>query len=149
MSGWISPVEHFLQYQVYSNTFNITTEGVSGGSGKVGIYLYHRFNDFNFLTRIEWKFSDWGCYIAYCTPNDFSVKFPVTPPTGVSKTWEIIYTTEDLKIKCNTLQVLHLIFNSTGDERCTSRVKGKKIGAIRLTQDDTVTKKFQSDQVCK
>ena len=43
----------------------------------------------------------------------YSLKFPVTPPTDVNKTWEITFTTEDVKIKCNTLQVLHFIFNNT------------------------------------
>ena len=119
MSGWIVPVKRHTYYPLNSNTFYITTESVTGSSDVVDFHLY---TDSGYFTSIYWRFSDWGYYIHYCTPYDYSLKFPVTPPTGVNKTWEITFTT-DVKIKCNSLQVLHFIFNNTYDGRCTSRVK--------------------------
>ena len=150
MSGWIVPVkDDITKYPLNSNTFYITTESVTGSSDRVRFHLYPDSGDS--ITYIRWRFSDWGYYIHYCTPypNYYSLKFPATPPTGVNKTWEITFTTEDVKIKCNTLQVLHFIFNNTHDGRCTSQVKGKIATRIRFLIGDTATEMFKSDQVGK
>ena len=149
MSGWIVPVRGSnTRYPLNSNTFYITTESVTGGSDAVAFYLYPDSDDY--ITSIIWRFSDWGYIIEYCTPYDFSLKFPVTPPTGVNKIWEITFTTEELKIKCNTLQVLHFIFNNTHNDYCTSRVKGKIATRIWFYSGyDTATKMFNADQVGK
>ena len=144
MSGWIVPVKG-TKYPLNSNTFYITTESVTGGSDTVRFYLYP---DSGYI-RITWRFSDWGYDITYCTPGDFSLKLPVTPPTGVNKTWEITFTAEDLKMKCNTLQVLHFIFNNTHDADCTSKVKGKIATRIQFRSGDTAAKMFNADQVGK
>ena len=147
MSGWIVPVKDSkTYYPLNSNTFYITTESVTDSSDYVGFYLY---TDSVSITRITWKFSDWGYVINYCTPGGYSLKFPVIPPTGINKTWEITFTTEDVKIKCNPLQVLHFIFNNTHDADCTSKVKGKIATRIRFWYRDTATKMFKSDQVGK
>ena len=145
MSGWIVPVKGGTKYTLNSKTFYITTENVTGGSDKVHFYLY-TYSGSKF-TAIRWRFSDWGYAIESCTRWDFSLKFPVTPPTGVNKTWEITFTTEDVKIKCNTLQVLHFIFNNTHNGNCTSKVKGKIATRILFYTSDTATKMFKSDQV--
>ena len=147
MSGWIVPVkDRNTKYPLNSNTFYITTESVTGSSDVVDFLLY---TDSGYITRIIWRFSDWGYVIDFCTPFDYSLKFPVTPPTDVNKTWEITFTTEDVKIKCNTLQVLHFIFNNTHYDYCTSRVKGKIATRIRFSTSDRATKMFKSDQVGK
>ena len=147
MSGWIVAVKRNKYYPLNSNTFYITTESVTGSSDKVSFYLY---TDSGYITHIYWRFSDWGYYIHYCTPSPpYSLKFPVTPPTGVNKTWEITFTTEDVKIKCNSLQVLHFIFNNTHRDYCTSKVKGKIATRIRFWSTDTATKMFNADQVGK
>ena len=148
MSGWIVPVKDYnTYYTLNSNTFYITTESVTGGSDEVDFLLYP--DSGSWITNIWWRFSDWGYIITYCTPEDFSLKFPVTPPTGVNKTWEITLTTEDVKIKCNTLQVLHFIFNNTHDGSCASDVKGKVATKIRFYSGDNATKMFNADQVGK
>ena len=148
MSGWIVPVkDSSTNYPLNNNTFYITTESVTGGSDTV-IFVLYTDSD-SFITTIAWKFSDWRYIIGHCTPFYYSLKFPVTPPTGVNKTWEITFTTEDVKIKCNTLQVLHFIFNNTHDGGCTSRVKGKIATKILFYNTDKATKTFKSDQVGK
>ena len=149
MSGWIVPVKGYHtapKYPLNSNTFYITTESVTGSSDVVVFLLYP--DSGGFITAIHWRFSDWGYYIRFCTPHDYSLKFPVTPPTDVNKTWEITFTTEDVKIKCNSLQVLHFIFNNTHKDYCTSKVKGKIATRIKFWGADT-TKMFKSDQVGK
>ena len=79
-------------------------------------------------------------------PWNNSLKFPVTPPSGVNKTWEVTLTPLDMKIKCNTLEVLHFIFNTTYDVDCTSKVKGKAVTRITFSRDtDTATKMFKSE----
>ena len=145
MSGWIVPVKG-TYYALNSNTFYITTKNVTGSSDKVDFFLY---TDRGYITYIYWRFSDWGYHINHCTPYYYSLKFPVTPPTGVNKTWEITFTTEDVKIKCNTLQVLHFIFNNTHNDACTSEVKGKIATRILFYSGDRVTKMFRVDQVGK
>ena len=152
MSGWIVPVKDGIKYPLNSNTFYITTESVTGGSDRVGFLLYT--DSGSYITGIIWTFSDWGYYIEYCTPysytfSNYSLKFPVTPPTDVNKTWEITFTTEDVKIKCNTLQVLHFIFNNTHNGDCTSEVKGKIATRIKFWWSDRATKMFSADQVGK
>ena len=147
MTGWIVPIKDTI-YPLNSNTFYITTESVTGSSDDVYFLLYN--NSGSWFTYIIWRFSDWGYYIKFCTPTPYySVKFPVTPPTGVNKTWEITFTTEDVKIKCNSLQVLHFIFNNTHDGNCTSEVKGKIATRIMFRNWDTATKMFNADQVGK
>ena len=148
MSGWIVPVkDDNTYYPLNSNTFYITTESVTNSSSDE-VY-FNLYTDSGFITNIFWRFSDWGCIITYCTHRDFSLKFPVTPPTDVYKTWEITLTTEDVKIKCNTLQVLHFIFNNTHDADCTSKVKGKIATRIMFWSRDRATKMFNADQVGK
>ena len=148
MSGWIVPVkDDETNYPLNSNTFYITTESVTGSSDKVDFFLYPDSGDY--ITNIYWRFSDWGYYIWYCTPYPYSLKFPVTPPTDVNKTWEITFTTKDVRIKCNSLQVLHFIFNNTHNGDCTSEVKGKIATRIRFWKHDTATKMFNADQVGK
>ena len=107
MPGWIAPAkDDTTTYPLNNNTFYITTESATGGSDKVG---FKTFPDNGFyITNIMWRFEDWGYIIQYCTPKDYLLKFPVTPPGDANKTWEIIVTTEDVKIKCNTLEVLRL-----------------------------------------
>ena len=147
MSGWIVPVKDWnTKYPLNSNTFYLTTESVTGGSDEADFYL---LTDSGYITNIYWRFSDWGYVIRHCTPCCYSLKFPVTPPTDVNKTWEITFTTEDVKIKCNTLQVLHFIFNNTHDGDCTSRVKGKIATRIKFYGGDRATKMFSADQVGK
>ena len=148
MSGWIVPVkDDITEYPLNSNTSYITTESVTGGSDYVDFYLYP--DSGGYITNIYWRFSDWGYVISSCTPCCYSLNFPVTPPTDVNKTWEITFTTEDVKIKCNTLQVLHFIFNNTHNGDCTSKVKGKIATGIRFYSGDTATKMFKLDQVGK
>ena len=147
MSGWIVPVKRSTEYPLNSNTFYITTESVTGSSDEVDFYPYP--DSGGFITNIWWRFSDWGYNIRFCTPCCYSLKFPVTPPTGVNKTWEITFTTEDVKIKCNTLQVLHFIFNNTHRDNCTSRVKGEIATGITFYHGDNATKMFNADQVGK
>ena len=150
MSGWIVPVkDSTTTYPLNSNTFYITTESVTGGRAIVGIFL---FTDSGAsITWILWTFTDWGYIIGYCTPRNYSSEFtfPVSPPIGVKKTWEITLTTEDLKIKCNSIQVLHFIFNNKHNDRCTSKVKGKIPTRILFWGNDTATKKLNADQVGK
>ena len=147
MSGWIVPVKNGTKYPLKSNTFYITTESVTVGSDAVMFSLWPDSDVY--ITIIKWRFSDWGYDIHYCTSNAYSLKFPVTPPTGVNKTWEITFTTEDVKIKCNTLQVLHFIFNNKHDADCTSKVKGKIATRIVFWPAGRATKMFKSDQVGK
>ena len=113
--------------------------------------VFYLYLDSGYITNIYWRFSDWGYIINSCTPHYYSLKFPVTPPTDVNKTWEITFTTEDVKIKCNSLQVLHFIFNNThrDDDYCTSKVKGKIATRILFSSCDTATKMFNADQVGK
>ena len=148
MSGWIVPVkDSSTKYPLNSNTFYITTESVTGSSDYVSFSLYT--DSGGYITHIIWRFSDWGYHISYCTPWDYSLKFPVTPPTDVKNTWEITFTTENVKIKCNSLQVLHFIFNNTHRDYCTSEVKGKIATRIEFYRGDTATKMFSADQVGK
>ena len=145
MSGWIVLVkDSATKYLLNSNTFYITTESVTGGSDIVDFYLYA--DSGTWITNIWWRFEDWGYVITYCTPYDYSLKFPLTPPTDVNKTWEITFTTEDVKIKCNTLQVLHFIFKNTHDKSCTSNVNGEIATRIRFWSRERATKMFKSDQ---
>ena len=148
MSGWIVPAEDGnTKYPLNSNTLYITTESVTGSSDRVYFLLYTDSGDY--ITDIIWRFSYWGYIISYCTPGVYSL-FPVTPATDVNKTWEVTYTTEDVKIKCNSLQVLHFIFNNTRYDACTSKVKGKIATRIQFHSIwDTATKMFKSDQVGK
>ena len=143
MTGWIVPVKN-TKYPLNRNTFFITTESVTAGSDVVDLSLWTD-SDVH-ITSISWRFNDWGYIIAYCTPHDYSLKFPVTPPTGVNKTWEITVLTDDVKVKCNALQVLHFIFNNTHNGTCTSKVKGKIATRIKFWYGDTATKKFKLDQ---
>ena len=147
MSGWIVPAKGNTKYPLNSNTFYITTESVTGGSDVVYFSLYP--DSYYSITYITWRFSDWGYIISFCTPYHYSLKFPVTPPTDVNKTWEITFTTEHVKIKCNSLQVLHFIFNNTHYGLCTSNVKGEIAARIWFHSGDTATKMFKSDQVGK
>ena len=77
------------------------------------------------------------------------LNFPVTPPTGANKTWEITVTPEDIKIKCNTLEVLHFIFNNTYNTDCTRSVKGRRAIEIAFGNIDTATKMFLSEDAGK
>ena len=150
MSGWIVPVKDgYTKYPLNSNTFYITTESVTGSSDVVDFSLLTDHGGYITYNYFTWRLSDWGYYVRYCTPYYYSLKFPVTPPTDANKIWEITLTTEDVKIKCNTLQVLHFIFNNTHDGRCTSRVKGKIATRIEFWSGDTATKMFNADQVGK
>ena len=148
MSGWIVPVRN-TYYSLNSSTFYITTESVTGSSDVVDFYLYT--DSVALITNIGWRFNDSGYVIEYCTPHpDYSLKFYVTLPTGVNKTWEITLTPEDVNIKCNTLQILHFIFNNTHDERCTGQVKWRKATGIAFSVSmDTATKMFNAGQVGK
>ena len=95
-------------------------------------------------TGIRWRFSDWGYFIFPCTPIDFSHKLTTTPPTVVNKTWEVRHTTDELKIKCNGIEVLHFIYNNTYDTRCIGAAKGKVVTKIVFHTEDTATKKFKT-----
>ena len=87
----------------------------------------------------------WKYIITGCTPEDYSLKFPGTPPASATKIWEVIVTPEDIKIKCDTFEVLHFIFKNG----CTSRVKGKKATQVKFKKGDNATKEFRSGLVGK
>ena len=127
------------EYPLKSNTLYIATESVTGGSDVVYIHLYTDSGDY--IKSITWKFRDWGYRITYCSAANYSLKFPVTPPTGINKNWEITITPEYVKVKCNNLEVLHFIFNNTYNVQCTSLVKGKKAAKVIFPEsEDTATK---------
>ena len=148
MSGWIVPVKDGrTKYPLKSNSFYIATESVTGSSDSVYFSLY---TDSVLVTSIGWRFSDWGYIIIYCTPTDYSLKFLVTPPTGVKKTWEVTFTPEDVEIKCNNLKLLHFVFkNIYTAYQCTSVVKGKNATRVRFPSTVTATKMFTSELVGK
>ena len=106
----------------------------------VRFHLFTKKDDY--ITRVRWFFKDWDYSIASCTEN--VLKFPATPPTVVNKTWEVTVTPEDIKIKCNTLEVLHFIFNNTYNSYCNTRVKGEKATKVLFWSTDTATKMFAS-----
>ena len=81
----------------------------------------------------------------FCTPAYNVLKFPVTPPAGVPKTWKITATPEYVKIKCNNLEVLHFILNNENKSYCTSTIKGRTPEKVRFASDDSATKMFTSD----
>ena len=63
------------------------------------------------ITDISWRFSDWGFCISDCTVYsvqftaiEYSLKLTAVP-AEVNKTWEITTTTDDLRIKCNGVEV--------------------------------------------
>ena len=134
------PIKYEIKYPVTTNTIKITTESVYGSDDKVYFFLLTD-PDF-YITRISWKFKDWGYIIRHCTPEYHVAKFPVTPPNDVNKTWEVIFTAEDVKIKCNTLEVLHFIFNDTYSEACTTKVVKNIALATKVVfrNKDTATK---------
>ena len=146
MSGWRIPVKD-TNYPLSSDTFYFTTESATGGSDKVDFLLYTEYS--SYITSFWWRFKDWGYVINLCTPDDYSLKFPVTPPTGVKKTWEVTITPEDVKIKCNTLQVLHFIFNNTYDNYCNTQVKGKIAAKVHFSHVDSATKLFTTELLGK
>ena len=150
MSGWIVPVKNGTNYPIKGNTFYITTKSATGGSDEVN-FILKPDTDNGYVTNIVWRFIDWGYYVIYCTLTDYSQKFPVTPPTGVSKIWEITVSPDDITIKCNTLQVLHFIFNNTyiNDDTCTTNVKGKTATQVVFWGSDTATKLLESEKVGK
>ena len=140
ISGWIVPVKDGkTKYPLNSNTIDITTESNTDSSDEVNFKLY---GDSVFITNIIWRFSDWGCVISRCTPWDYSIKF-TSLPTNVTKTWEITVTPEDIRIKCNTLEVLYFIFDRTYKDDCTTKVKGKIASRIKFSSEDTATKMFE------
>ena len=102
-------------------------------------------DSFAYITDIYWRFSDWGYYIQYCTHVDYSAKFPLSPPTDVDKTWEVTVTAEDIKIKCNSLEVLHYNFTNASDNRCQHDVKGRITAKVIFSHNDTATKMFKSE----
>ena len=104
----------------------------------VYFYLYPDVGDF--ITYITWRFSIWACFISECIPDGNLHGFSVTPPTGVEKTWEVTVTPTDMKIKCNTLEVLHFIFENGVLSSCKAHVKGKKASKVAFSSDDTATK---------
>ena len=141
MSGWIVPVKG-TKYPLKNNTFYITTKSVTGGTDSAGFYLYDQSG--GSTTNIKWNFDDWAYFIKDCTLG-YSLQFPVTPPADIRKTWEIIVTAEDVKIKCNTLEVLHFIFNDTYTDVCIREVKGKIPTQVKIWNQDTATKTFTSE----
>ena len=136
------------KYPLKNDTFYITTESATGSSNQVVFSLNPKGG--KWITNIGWRFSDWGYDIKHCTPGEYTLKFPVTPPTGIIyMTWEVKFTTEDITLKCNTLEVLHFFFNDTHNTNCTSEVKGKIANEVKFWKSDTATKIFISEQVGK
>ena len=137
--GWVVPVKD-TYYPLNGNTFYFTTESVTGGSDKV------KFSG-GWIT-MWWWFTDWKFEIINCTHFGNPLTFPVTPPTGVRKTWEVTLTPEDVVIKCNAVEVLHFVFDIRHDSSCTL-VKGHKAIQVLFSGDDTATRMFTSEQVGK
>ena len=149
ISGWIVPVkDDNTKYPINSNTFYIKTKSVTGGSDQVILRLYSKSGAY--ISGIWWRFSDWAYFITHCTPGVFSLKFPVAPPIGVQKTWEVALTKNNVKIKCNTLQVLHYIYNNTYNSECNKEVAGKRPREVEFRKGlDSASKMFISEQVGK
>ena len=112
---WIVPIkEDKTLYTLHSNTFKIKTTGVAGAGSLDTVYFYLYIDNFNnVITAASWRFSDWGYYIAFCTPSDYSHKFTTVPQDVVNKEWEVTANTDGIKILCNGLEVLHFIYNDT------------------------------------
>ena len=153
MSGWTVPVKNdYTKYLLTSNTFYITTENVTDSSGVSDEVMFKLYPDSGgFVAWIKWRFSDWGYCIHRCTPKDYELQFPVTPPTDVKKIWEVTFTTEDITIKCNSLEVLNFIFNNTYNHDCTTTVKEEVMTAtkIKFLSDDTATEMFSAELLGK
>ena len=140
--------DNTTKYTLNSNTLNIVTESITGGSDEV---VFNLFTDSgSWISVIRWRFRNWVYNIRHCTPY-YTQKFPVTPPTSVKKTWRITVSPDDIEIECNTLKVLHFIFNDTvrHDNLCTKKVKGKIATEVMFRKEDTATKMFTSKQVGK
>ena len=145
MSGWTAPLKDAkTAYPLTSNTFYITTESVTDSSGISDEVMFKLYPDSGGnVAWIQWRFSDWGYYVNHCTPKDYELKFPVTPPTDVNKIWEVTFTAEDITIKCNSLEVLNFVFNDTYKNGCTTRVN--KATRIKFLSNDTATEMFSAE----
>ena len=115
------------------------TESAAGSSDVVDITLYKSRNTRVATMRIMFK--DWRCRIPYCTPDYIPLK--LTPVlAAVNKIWEVTTVPDELKIKCNGVEVLHFIYNNTYQGCC--EVKGMEISDVRIEIDNNATIKFSS-----
>ena len=95
------------------------------------------------MTNINWKFKNWVFTADGCVSDHDSVKFTPEPPDTVKKIWEVMTTTEDLKIKCNRVEVLHFIYQNYS-MTCVNKFN-KKVGKIYFYSEDSATKAFTSE----
>ena len=141
--GWIVPVKNnTATYFVNDSIYYLYTESAFGSDGKVSFNVYTASGDA--IVGISWRFLDWGYFIFGCTPFDYSHKLTTTPTAVVNKTWEARHTTDELKMKCNGIEVLHFIYTNTYLNGCTLKAKGKEVSLIIFTIHDTATKKFMT-----
>ena len=148
ISDWIVPDKSGdVKYTIHSNTFYIKTESAIGADDVLGFSLFT--DDDKKITNYRWRLDDWAYIVNDCTPEDWSLKFPVTPPTDVEKTWEVTATAEAINIKCNTLEVLHFIYRNSYNGQCENKAKGKTPTSIQFRMGDAASKLFKSELVGK
>ena len=138
-------------YKVHNFTFLVQTESATESDDIVFFGLFATACSNSSDINIKWRFSDWGYYIFPCTPRNFSLKLTKAPRDvlAVNKIWQITATPEELKIRCNGIQVLHFIYNDSSNDNCVTATKGKEVGYVKFWEKDTATKKFISELVGK
>ena len=113
-----------FNYQIQNSTFYIKTESVTGSDDVLLIHLYE--SKTNAITVISVYFMDWRCTVVFCIPDDPQLKLTAVP-TAVNKIWEVTTTPDELRIKCNGVEVFHFIYNDTYLSACNNRIKGKAV----------------------
>ena len=114
-------------YPIQSSSFYIKTESVTGSRDALRIHLYESRT--TYTTIITVFFKDWTCTVHFCT--SYYTPLKLTPvPAAVNKIWEVTTTPDELKIKCNGVEVFHFIYNNTYTPVCNDKVKGKAVNNV-------------------
>ena len=115
--SWIT-VERgvLIRHDLEQYPLQIRTNSLAGDDTLVDLTVYQisATSSGEYLAYIYVKFSDVLQYKVSSCVNDHT-PFPTTPPTEQDKTWTITKTSIALKIECNGIEVLEVIYSNYGE----------------------------------
>ena len=142
VSDWTSiDREVFLDYDLEGNPIQIRTASVEGSDDELQISLYDVEEEVISSITLKFHTSPPVFSISHCTTA--WTNFQVDVPADQDKVWTITKTETALKIECNNVELLNLVYSEAADARCVNTM-GQDVEKIKFASSDTLSEDFRT-----
>ena len=127
-----------IDYDLEEHPIQIKTNSTVGSDEVVALYLYTAED--TFISNIRLVFSATLQYrINQCTGYS---NFSVDVPAEQDKIWTITKTDTAIKIECNDVEMVNLVYSDSSEDDCVAKYS-QDVGKIKFLSSDSASDEYR------